>query len=57
MGLPSQLTELTPFMQEQMERIIATLPRHRIQHLQERADLEGQSLSNLVTHLLEETKA
>jgi len=57
MGLPSQLTELTPFMQEQMERIIATLPRHRIQHLQERADLEGQSLSNLVTHLLEEMKA
>ena len=56
MGLPSQLTELSPFMQEQMERIIATLPRHRVQHLQERADSEGQNLSDWIARLLEPTE-
>jgi hypothetical protein len=36
--------------------VTATLPWHLVQHLQERADLEGRSLSNLIAHLLEAGK-
>ena len=35
------------------QRLTATLPWHVVQRLQERADVEGRSLSNLVAHLLE----
>ncbi len=35
------------------QRVTATLPWHVVQRLQERADYEGRSLSNLVAHLLE----
>jgi len=39
------------------QRVTATLPWHLVQHLQERADYEGRSLSNLIAHLLEAAKA
>ena len=39
------------------QRVTATLPWHLVQHLQERADFEGRSLSNLIAHLLEAAKA
>jgi len=35
------------------QRIFATLSWHLAQRLQERADYEGRSLSNLIAHLLE----
>jgi hypothetical protein len=35
------------------QRISATLSWHLHQRLQERADYEGRSLSNLIAHLLE----
>ena len=35
------------------QRICATLPWHLVQRLQDRADYEGRSLSNLIAHLLE----
>jgi hypothetical protein len=35
------------------QRLTATVPWHVVQRLQERADFEGRSLSNLVAHLLE----
>ena len=38
------------------QRVTATLPWHLVQHLQERADFEGRSLSNLIAHLLEAAK-
>ena len=34
-------------------RLTATVPWHVVQTLQQRADYEGRSLSNLVAHLLE----
>ena len=37
-------------------RVTATLPWHLVQHLQERADYEGRSLSNLIAHMLEAAK-
>jgi hypothetical protein len=40
-------------MRRKPQRICATLPWHLAQQLQERADYEGRSLSNLVAHLLE----
>jgi hypothetical protein len=40
-------------LQRRPQRVTATLPWHLVQHLQERADQEGRSLSNLVCHLLE----
>jgi hypothetical protein len=33
--------------------VTATLPWHLVQNLQQRADFEGRSLSNLIAHLLE----
>ncbi len=35
------------------QRVTATLPWHLVQSLQQRADFEGRSLSNLIAHLLE----
>jgi hypothetical protein len=35
------------------QRVTATLPWHLVQNLQQRADFEGRSLSNLIAHLLE----
>jgi hypothetical protein len=39
------------------QRVTATLPWHLVQTLQKRADYEGRSLSNLVSHLLEAAAA
>jgi hypothetical protein len=36
--------------------VTATLPWHLVQNLQQRADFEGRSLSNLIAHLLEASK-
>jgi hypothetical protein len=33
--------------------VTATLPWQLVQNLQQRADFEGRSLSNLIAHLLE----
>ena len=38
------------------QRITFTAPWHLAQQLQERADFEGRSLSNLIAHLLEAGK-
>ena len=38
------------------QRVTATLPWHLVQNLQQRADFEGRSLSNLIAHLLEASK-
>jgi hypothetical protein len=35
------------------QRLTTTLPWQLVQQLQERADFEGRSLSNLIAHLLE----
>ena len=35
------------------QRLTATVPWHVVQNLQRRADVEGRSLSNLVSFLLE----
>ena len=43
-------------LQRRPQRVTATLPWHLVQHLQERADFEGRSLSNLIAHLLEASK-
>jgi hypothetical protein len=40
-------------MRRKPTRISATLPWGLAQRLQERADVEGRSLSNLIAHLLE----
>jgi hypothetical protein len=36
--------------------VTATLPWHLVQNLQQCADFEGRSLSNLIAHLLEASK-
>ena len=38
------------------QRVTSTLPWHLVQRLQERADYEGRSLSNLIAHMLEAAK-
>jgi hypothetical protein len=38
------------------QRVTTTLNWALHQHLQERADFEGRSLSNLIAHLLEASK-
>ena len=43
-------------LQRKPMRVTSTLPWHLVQHLQERADYEGRSLSNLIAHLLEANK-
>ena len=53
---PSENGELDAVARDQVERIITTLPRHRVQHLQERADSEGQNLSDWIARLLEPTE-
>jgi hypothetical protein len=40
-------------LQRKPQRVCATLPWHLHQRLQDRADHEGRSLSNLIAHLLE----
>jgi hypothetical protein len=40
-------------MRRKPARVTATLPWVLAQRLQERADVEGRSLSNLIAHLLE----
>ena len=40
-------------MRRTPQRVCATLPWHLHQRLQDRADHEGRSLSNLIAHLLE----
>ncbi len=43
-------------MRRTPQRVCATLPWHLHKKLQERADLDGRSLSNLIAHLLEVAK-
>jgi hypothetical protein len=43
-------------LQRKPQRVCATLPWHLHKKLQERADLDGRSLSNLIAHLLEVAK-
>jgi hypothetical protein len=40
-------------MRRKPQRVCATLPWHLHQQLQLQADMEGRSLSNLISHLLE----
>ena len=40
-------------MRRTPQRVCPTLPWHLHQRLQDRADHEGRSLSNLIAHLLE----
>ena len=49
-GLQPTAAEL---MRRRPLRVTSTLPWHLVQRLQNRADLEGRSLSNLIAHLLE----
>jgi hypothetical protein len=53
---PPETGELNAVARDQVQRIIANLPRHRVQHLQERADSEGQNLSEWIARLLEPTE-
>jgi hypothetical protein len=53
---PSGLRGFVPaseLLRRKPQRLTATVPWHVVQRLQERADFEGRSLSNLVAHLLE----
>jgi len=49
-GLQPSAAEL---MRRRPQRITSTLPWHLAQRLQQRADMEGRSVSNLIAHLLE----
>ena len=56
---PSGLRGFVPaseLLRRKPQRVTATLPWHLVQTLQERADFEGRSLSNLIAHLLEASK-
>jgi hypothetical protein len=50
---PAQLRNGADLLRRKPTRISATLPWGLAQRLQERADVEGRSLSNLIAHLLE----
>jgi len=53
---PSGLRGFVPaseLLRRKPQRVTATLPWHLVQNLQQRADFEGRSLSNLIAHLLE----
>jgi hypothetical protein len=69
MALPPETGDLDAFARELMfrlvavdllrrrpQRVTATLPWHLVQHLQERADSEGQNLSDWIARLLEPTE-
>jgi hypothetical protein len=56
---PSGLRGFVPaseLLRRKPQRVTATLPWHLVQNLQQRADFEGRSLSNLIAHLLEASK-
>jgi hypothetical protein len=53
---PAKLPHAADLLRRRPQRVTATLPWHLVQHLQERADFEGRSLSNLIAHLLEASK-
>jgi hypothetical protein len=50
---PAKLKNAADLLRRKPTRISATLPWGLAQRLQERADVEGRSLSNLIAHLLE----
>jgi hypothetical protein len=53
---PSGLRGFVPaseLLRRKPQRVTATLPWQLVQDLQQRADFEGRSLSNLIAHLLE----
>jgi len=50
---PAKLPHGAGLLQRKPQRVTATLSWQLHQRLQERADYEGRSLSNLVCHLLE----
>jgi hypothetical protein len=50
---PANLPHGADLLQRKPQRVTATLSWQLHQRLQERADYEGRSLSNLVCHLLE----
>jgi hypothetical protein len=54
---PAKLPHGADLLQRKPQRITATVPWHVLRRLQERADLDGRSLSNLVAHLLEAATA
>jgi hypothetical protein len=41
-------------LQRKPQRVSATLPWHLVQKLQDKADRDGRSLSNLIAYLLEQ---
>jgi hypothetical protein len=56
---PSGLRGFVPaseLLRRKPQRVTATLPWQLVQDLQQRADFEGRSLSNLIAHLLEASK-
>jgi hypothetical protein len=56
---PSGLRGFVPaseLLRRKPQRVTATLPWQLVQDLQQRADFEGRSLSNLIAHLLEAGK-
>jgi hypothetical protein len=46
-------TRPADLLRRRPQRVTATLPWQLVQNLQQRADFEGRSLSNLIAHLLE----
>jgi len=50
---PAKLPHGADLLQRKPQRLTATVSWQLHQRLQERADYEGRSLSNLVCHLLE----
>lgn len=53
---PSGLQGFVPaseLLRRKPQRVTATLPWQLVRNLQQRADFEGRSLSNLIAHLLE----
>ena len=54
---PDSAVPALELLRRKLQRVIVTLPWHLVQNLQQRADYEGRSLSNLIAHLLEAAKA
>ena len=54
---PVPSSDPAALLRRRPQRITATIPWGLLQRLQDRADIEGRSLSNLVSHLLEVASA
>lgn len=50
---PMPSSDPAALLRRRPQRVTATVPWGLLQRLQQRADIEGRSLSNLVSHLLE----